>query len=71
MTDAIDIKLIQQADSALMDTQVISDLVSEYYTQDDHGALLDALGLCNDAIKTLGKLKRTISSVLTHTEGIK
>ena len=63
MTDAIDIKLIQQADSALMDTQLISDLVSEYWTHDDVGALLDALGLCNDAIKTLGKLKRTIEGI--------
>ena len=60
---ATSLKLIMQADSALMDTQVIGDLVSEYYTHDDHGALLDALGLCNDAIKTLGKLKRTIEGI--------
>ena len=63
MTNTIDITLIQQADSALMDTQLISDLVSEYWTHDDHGALLDALGLCNDAIATLGKLKHTIEGL--------
>ena len=63
MTNTIDITLIQQADSALMDTQVISDLVSEYYTHDDVGALEDALGLCNDAIATLGKLKHTIEGI--------
>ena len=63
MTNTIDITLIALSDEARMDVSLCDDLISEWYTHADHGALLDALGLCNDAIATLGKLKRTIEGI--------